>query len=104
MCLGELATAVQYGCNITVIVFNDSALSMIGVKQTSTGYDSLGVSFSETDFAMTARGMGALGVNCARRADLDDAMREAFAHRGTSVLDIRVDPAGYHDQVKRLRG
>lgn len=104
MCLGELATAVQYGCNITVIVFNDSALSMIGVKQTSTGYDSLGVSFSETDFAMTARGMGALGVNCARRADLDAAMREAFAHPGTSVLDIRVDPAGYHDQVKRLRG
>jgi len=74
------------------------------VKQTSTGYDSLGVSFSETDFAMTARGMGALGINCARRADLAAAMREAFGHEGPALVDIRVDPAGYHDQVKRLRG
>ena len=51
MCLGELATAAQERCNLTVVVFNDSALSMIGVKQASSGYESLGVDFSESDFA-----------------------------------------------------
>lgn len=104
MCLGELATAAQHGCNITVVVFNDSALSMIGVKQASTGYEPLGVAFSETDFATTARGMGVFGVGCTRREDLEAAMREAFAHPGPALVDVRVDPSGYHDQVKRLRG
>src|SRR5690606_33613961 len=45
MCMGELATAAQYGCNITVVVFNDSALSLIGVKQARSGYDPIGVRF-----------------------------------------------------------
>lgn len=104
MCLGELATAAQERCNLTVVVFNDSALSMIGVKQASSGYEALGVDFSESDFAAVATGLGLKGVSCRRRDALETTLREAFAHPGPSLVDIRVDPAGYRDQVKRLRG
>ncbi len=104
MCLGELGTAVQEGCNITVVVFNDSALSMIGVKQERSGLAARGVAFSETDFATAARGFGMPALRCERRADLAAMMAEAFAVKGPSLLDVRIDPAGYVDQVKRLRG
>lgn len=104
MCLGELATAAQERCNLTVVVFNDSALSMIGVKQASSGYEALGVDFSESDFAAVATGLGLQGFSCRRRDTLEATLREAFAHSGPSLVDIRVDPTGYRDQVKRLRG
>ncbi len=104
MCLGELGTAVQQGCDITVVVFNDSALSMIGVKQVSSGLAAQGVAFSETDFAAVARGFGMPGFRCDRLGDLSSMMAEALAVSGPSLLDVRVDPAGYSCQVKRLRG
>lgn len=104
MCLGEIATAVEAGCNLTVIVYNDAELSMIGVKQASSGLSRRGVGFSDIDFAATARGLGAHGIRCTRRERIGDAMREGFDTPGPAVVDIRVDPAGYRDQVKRLRG
>src|SRR5690606_2555450 len=33
MCLGEMGTAIQQGCAPIVVVFNDSALTLIGAKQ-----------------------------------------------------------------------
>jgi acetolactate synthase-1/2/3 large subunit len=35
MCLGELCTAVEQQAKVIVIVFNDSALSLIDIKQQS---------------------------------------------------------------------
>lgn len=104
MCLGELATAAQCGADITVIVFNDSALSLIGVKQSRDGYHSPGVEFNETDFATTARGLGCLGLRCDDPSTLGAAITRGVTHKGPAVIDVVVDPHGYHDQVKSLRG
>lgn len=104
MCLGELATAVQAGCNITVVVFNDSALSLIGVKQARSGMERLGVGFSPADFATAAQGLGALGLRCDRPENLETALARGLAHPGTAVLDVVIDPSGYIGQVERLRG
>jgi len=104
MCLGELATAVQEGCNITVVVFNDSALSMIGVKQARSGMAPLGVGFAPANFAVAAQGLGALGLRCDRPEDLEDALARGLAHPGPAVVDVVIDPSGYIGQVERLRG
>jgi acetolactate synthase-1/2/3 large subunit len=104
MCLGELATAAQQRANITVVVFNDSTLSMIGIKQTRSGYASAGVDFSRIDFAAAAAGLGCLGLSCTRLEQLEGALRQGLAHDGPAVVDVTVDPAGYMDQVKALRG
>ena len=104
MCLGELATAVQAGCNLTVVVFNDSALSLIGVKQARSGMAPLGVGFAPADFATAARGLGALGIRCETPGDLDAALARGLAHEGPAVVDVVIDPSGYIGQVERLRG
>ena len=77
---------------------------LIGVKQARTGYDPIGVGFSEADFAAAAGGLGCLGIRCEKLDQLEGALREGFTHRGPAVVDVRVDPQGYLDQVKSLRG
>lgn len=104
MCVGELATAAQEGCNLTVVVFNDSALSMIGVKQERSGMPSQGVRFSETDFARVAEGMGVAGFRCRDAEALAPTLARAFATPGPSLVDVVIDPSGYVGQVERLRG
>lgn len=104
MCAGELATAAQYGCNLTVVVINDQTLSLIGVKQKRRELAARGVDFAPTDFAAVARGFGL----AAWRVDAPEAVRPAIADAvatpGPALVDVVVDPAGYLDQVKALRG
>ena len=104
MCAGELATAAQEGCNLTVVVFNDSALSMIGVKQERSGMASQGVRFSETDFARVAEGMGVAGFRCDTAEALAPVLAQAAGQPGPALVDVVIDPSGYVGQVERLRG
>ena len=104
MCAGELATAAQHGANITVVVFNDGALSLIDIKQQSRGLEPRGVRWPRSDFARVAEGFGCR----AWRADTVDAYRDALAEAnetaGPALIDVHIDPAGYREQLAALRG
>ncbi|MBU1440233.1 MAG: thiamine pyrophosphate-binding protein [Gammaproteobacteria bacterium] len=104
MCASELATAAQAGCKLTVIVFNDSAIAMIGVKQNQRGLERLGMDYSPTDFAAVARGYGCEGFNVTREGELADTIRKALAAAGPAVVDVKVDPSSYPAQMRSLRG
>ena len=104
MCTAELATAVQQGCRLTVVVFNDSAITMIGLKQRSRKLSSLGMDYSDTDFAAVARGFGCAGFRAENPTELDASLKAAFAGGGTSVVDAVVDPTAYQAQLRSLRG
>ncbi len=104
MCLGELATAKEHGCNITVIVINDATLSLIDIKQQRQQYESCGVRTSNIDLAACA---GALGYRAWRVEEGDDiapALREAFAGKGPALVDVVANAEGYGDQLTRIRG
>ena len=104
MCAGELATAAQHGADITVVVFNDGALSLIDIKQQSRGLPPRGVRWPRADFARVAEGFGCR----AWRADSVEAYRHALrlaeATPGPTLIDVRIDPAGYREQLAALRG
>jgi acetolactate synthase-1/2/3 large subunit len=104
MCTAELATAAQLGCRLTVVVFNDSAITMIGLKQRSRQLAPVGMDYSPTDFAMVARGFGCAGFRAEDPAQLDASLKEAFASAGPSLVDAVVDPAAYQSQLRSLRG
>lgn len=104
MCLGELATAAEQRCRLVVVVLNDSALSMIDVKQSSRGLERAGVAFAAVDFAMTAKGLGLRAARVERSEAIGPAIRDACAAGGPALVDIVVDPSGYLEQVKALRG
>ena len=104
MCVGELATAVQYEAAVTVVVFNDAALTMIDLKQQSRGFAPSGVRWPRSDFAAVARGFGCAAWRVSSPADYDAALAEAAATEGPSLIDVVLDPGGYGAQLKAMRG
>ena len=104
MCLAELATAARLGCRIAVVVFNDSALSLIDIKQQRQQRESQGVRFGDMDHAQVADGLGCRGWRVGATDALAPALAEAFAHDGPVLVDVTVDPEAYTAQYEALRG
>jgi acetolactate synthase-1/2/3 large subunit len=104
MCLSELATAVQLGCKLTVVVFNDAAITMIGLKQRSRKLPPLGMEYSPIDFATVAAGFGCKPLRATTPEELKTSLAAAFASGGVSVVDAVINPASYYAQLRALRG
>jgi acetolactate synthase-1/2/3 large subunit len=104
MCLGELCTAVEQQAKVIVIVFNDSALSLIDIKQQSRSMKSEGVRWRHHDFAATMGALGGLGIRVTSEQALIEGMQQALAYNGPSLLDVSIDPSGYPEQLKAMRG
>ena len=101
MCLGELETIVRLGLSITVVVFNDSALSLIEVKQLEGHGGPAAVKYAPTDFATIAQGFGMRAVSATTAAQVTAAMRDAS---GPTLVDAHIDPASYRDLIRITRG
>ena len=104
MCLGEFGTAIQEKCAPIVVVFNDSALTLIGVKQRRRRLAPGGVDFVDVDFAQTARGFGWDAHRVERSEDLQPAFAKAAASQRATLIDVVIDPSEYDAQILALRG
>jgi acetolactate synthase-1/2/3 large subunit len=104
MCLGELATAAAVRARIRVVVFNDCQLSLIAIKQRQMNLPAEGVSWPDSDFAAVARGFGFTARRAGTVAEYRAALADAFAADGPALIDVRVDPSGYPEQLLALRG
>jgi acetolactate synthase-1/2/3 large subunit len=104
MCVAELATAVKAKCKLTVVVFNDAAITMIGLKQRSRQFAPIGMDYSPIDYAKVAEGFGCAHFRAESEAQLKTALEQAFRADGVSVVDAVVNPASYYQQLRSLRG
>ncbi|MFJ3906146.1 thiamine pyrophosphate-binding protein [Streptomyces sp. NPDC090025] len=93
MGLPELDTLVRSGRPALVVVYDDAAYGFEEHMYLPRGADPATTSFTDTDFATVARGLGAAAVTVRRTADLD-AVRDwqAAGRPGTLVLDCKVLP------------
>ncbi len=104
MCLGELKTAAQMKANICVIVFNDGCLSLIDIKREERQISDLGLSWNRPDFSLVAQGFGFQTWRPENIDQLHNACAEAASQSGPRLIDAQVDPSGYLNQMKSLRG
>ncbi len=104
MCMGELCTAVEQQAQVVVIVFNDSALSLIDIKQQSRALESNGVRWQHHDFAGIMRALGGFGASVTTEQEFVTAMATALETKGPSLIDVSIDPSGYPEQLKAMRG
>ncbi len=105
MCLAELETVARLELPIVVVVFDDAALSLIRIKQASEGHGGEpAVRFRDVDFAGIARAVGIPAARVEERGTLADALRDAFARPGPSLIDAVVDPSGYPAVLEAIRG
>lgn len=105
MSLGELETLARLGLAVTVVVFNDSRLSLIAIKAKPQGNGGENaVAYHETDFATVASGYGIRGTRVTNEKELTEALRHSFAHLGPTLLDVRIDASGYAEILDAIRG
>ncbi len=105
MTLMEVETAVRHRLRVTVVVFNDSALSLIKIKQRPAGQGGdEAVAYGPTSFAAAAEAMGAAAASVSDPAGLAAAVTAALGREGPTLIDARVDPAGYPAILDLTRG
>ena len=92
MTMCELATAVQDDVHIKVAIINNGFLGMVRQWQ-EFFYERryAATPLSGPDFVKLAEAFGILGLQASRRADVDDVLSTARAHRGPVVVDFRVE-------------
>jgi acetolactate synthase I/II/III large subunit len=103
MVAGELATAAREAGHLTVVVFDDRALSLIRSKQTG---DELGrgVELGGIDWVDVARGFGLAATRVDDGSGLRAALHEAAGGRGPSLIAVTTDPTPYPAMLSILRG
>jgi acetolactate synthase I/II/III large subunit len=96
MTLSDLETIVRLALPVTVVVLNDSALSLIEIKQRSGGHGGRNaVRYRDTDFATIARGYG-MPAGVAREGnELARLFESSLNGDGPMLIDARVDPSSY---------
>jgi acetolactate synthase I/II/III large subunit len=105
MTLMELETAVRYQLRVIVVVFNDSALSLIKIKQRPAGQGGAeAASYGQTSFAIAAAAMRAAAASVTDREELAAALAAALTRDGPTLIDAQVDPAGYPALLDLTRG
>lgn len=104
MCLGELATAASAGAKVVTVVFNDGSLSLIDLKKGRRSLPDGSVGWAHAGFAEAARGLGCAGFTVETVAEYRAALDQALAMPGPALIDVRIDAAGYPDQLRAARG
>jgi len=94
MNIQEIATAVQYGLPVKVMILNNGYLGMVRQWQAlfyrkRYSHTSMAVS---PDFVKLAQAYGASGIRVEKPADVKDAIREALSIKGPVFVDFIVDP------------
>jgi acetolactate synthase-1/2/3 large subunit len=96
----ELSTAVQQGCNITHFIWNDESFNMVEFQEELKYGRSSGISLGGVDFVKLADSFGAKGFRINDSSQIESVMDEALAHKGVSLVDVKID----YSHAKDLAG
>jgi acetolactate synthase-1/2/3 large subunit len=89
----ELATAVQYGLRLVVVLLNNSMLGTIRMHQ-ERNYPGrpIATDLRNPDFVAYAQSFGALGLLVRKTDEFQAAFERALRHDGPAVIEVRTDP------------
>jgi acetolactate synthase-1/2/3 large subunit len=104
MVVSELETMARLRLPVTVIVFNDAALSLIEVKQEQRGYGGASMRYRGPDLAALGRSFGVATRSVSDEAGFTAAMVAAQGEGGPTLVDARIDPSGYRAMLEIVRG
>ena len=88
----ELATAVQYGCDLLVVLVDNGAYGTIRMHQEREFPERVsGTTLHNPDFAALARAYGGWSARVEDNAQFDAALAEAASRRGLRLLHLVID-------------
>jgi acetolactate synthase-1/2/3 large subunit len=88
----ELATAVQYGIDVKIVVMNNGYLGMVRQWQEmfyERTYSEVDISVAP-DFVKLAEAYGAAAFRATTPAELADTLAAGLAHPGVAVIEVLV--------------
>ena len=103
----ELATAVQYGAAIVVLVFDNAMYGTIRMHQERAFPGRVsGTDLVNPDFAALAKSFGAFGATVTETREFPAAFEAALAAKAPALIHIKVDPEAISPTttLSRLRG
>lgn len=90
----EFATLSEYGIDVKVIVLHNDTLGMIVQLQDffyNHHYSQCTLN-KRKNLPMLAESLGVKGYTIEKQNDLTPVLKEAFAHKGPALVDIRISP------------
>ncbi|MEW2071338.1 5-guanidino-2-oxopentanoate decarboxylase [Streptomyces sp. NPDC007346] len=90
--VNELATAVELGVPLPVVVVSNGGYGMIRREMTDRGQKPLGVDLTPPDFVALSRAYGGHGVHVGSPAELRDAVRHALSVPGPTLVVVPEPP------------
>jgi acetolactate synthase-1/2/3 large subunit len=100
----ELETARRVGAKVVVVVFNDSSLSLIRIKQEAKGFTRRPLNFGLTRFDLFAAALGAHGVVVHDADELRAAAADAVRRDESTLIDVRMAGSEYGRTLEAIRG
>jgi len=88
----EIETAVRYGVDMLVVVFQNQMYGTIAMHQARSLGRTAGTDIGPADLAAYARALGAAAVTVDAATDLDSAFDKVSMHPGPRVVVVRTDP------------
>jgi acetolactate synthase I/II/III large subunit len=102
MTLAELETVARLRLPITVVVFDDAALSLIEIKQRDGQGGAGAVRYAPVDFAAVAVAMGLAATTVDSVEGLERALDGGWDR--PRLVDARIDPTSYPALLRTTRG
>jgi pyruvate dehydrogenase (quinone) len=88
MMLGDLITLQQLQLPVKVVVFNNGSLSFVELEMKANGFVNFGTDLTDPHFAAVARALGMHGERVVHPGDLAPALRAAFHHEGSALVEV----------------
>jgi thiamine pyrophosphate-dependent acetolactate synthase large subunit-like protein len=88
----ETVASVHHELPIKVVIYDNSAFGLIPLEAEAAGLPRFreGIEFPNPDFAALARACGGQGFKVTRPSELRDAISEALATEGPTIVDVVV--------------
>jgi len=86
--IGELATAVELGLPVPILIWNNHGYGEIKQYMADRNIPQIGVDIYTPDFQTIARGFGCAALRAESFAHLERALREAVTAKGPTVIEI----------------
>ena len=99
MIAGELATARELGQNTIFVVFVDSSLALIEMKQRNRRMENIGVNFDQHDIGAIGRAFGGNGFTVRNRMELQEALSTALTSDCFTVIATVIDRKSYDGRI-----
>ena len=92
MSMGDLLSLRQNRLPVKIVLFNNGLLGYVALEQKAGGFLDTNVNLDNPDFAAIANASGVLGLHVEDSDGVEPALRQAFAHDGPALVDVRVAP------------